>query len=63
MRNRGDIIRLISRYDIDLNARNSSGQTSLHLAVLKKHCHAVEALIECNCHTSLQASHTVLPRK
>ena len=49
-----DIIDLLARHGVDLNARNRHKQTPLHVAVNKGHVSVIKVLLQHQCHPSLQ---------
>lgn len=49
-----DIIDLLARHGVDLNARNRRKQTPLHVAVNKGHVSVIKVLLQHQCHPSLQ---------
>ena len=50
------VVGLLARAGADLNARNKRRQTALHIAVNKGHVGVVKALLDLQCHPSLQVS-------
>ena len=51
-----DIVELLAKHTVDLNARNKRRQTPLHVAVNKGHVSVIRALLAHKCHPSLQVS-------